>query len=273
MLLQKLPLRFYTLESSINNVSQAGYLRQDNWVDLVSGRTNLRRGRGRPRGPSRTRGGKSLRKAINSQDESGRGSTANYKFGEFPGWKGRSRGRGCRKKGRRSTRRRQKPGKGSGKNVVEKSGTKNSGFDDTPGPQQEEWNLEEIPTEVAGAENVSSSGRSEFEDDKSQASADEYDDLSVDDFSGIRNGKSRHFTSVVDYKAGGEDDEHGEDGDDVEDNDEYEGDDGDNEQRDFYVDGYFNSDFHGEGNQSAGVEHVRDVSDRGSVSSSSDYSY
>ncbi|KAL0405090.1 UNVERIFIED_CONTAM: Homeobox-DDT domain protein RLT2 [Sesamum latifolium] len=218
------PLRCYTLESSINNVSQAGYLRQDNWVDLVSGRTSLRRGRGRPRGPSRTRGGKSLRKAINSQDEMGRGSTEKYKFGEFPGWKGRQRGRGGRKKGRRSIRRKQKPNKGLGKNVVEKSGMKKSNFGDTPGRQQEEWNLEEIPMEVPGAENVSSSGRSEFEDDNSQASADEYDDVSVDVISSVRNGKS--------------------------------------------------SDFHEEGNEPTGVEHVRDVPDRGSASSSSsDYSY
>ncbi|KAL0327915.1 UNVERIFIED_CONTAM: Homeobox-DDT domain protein RLT2 [Sesamum calycinum] len=266
------PLRCYSLERAINNVSQAGYLRQDNWVDLVSGRTNLRRGRGRPRGPSRTRGGKSLRKAINSQDEMRRGSTEKYKFEEFPGWKGRPRGRGGRKKGRRSIRRKQKPSKGSGKNVVEKSGMKKSNFGDTPGPQQEEWNLEETPMEVPGGENVSSSGRSEFEDDNSQASADEYDDVSVDDISGVRNGKSRYFTAVDDYKLCGEDGH--DDGDDVDENDEYEGDDGDNEQRDFYVDGYFNSDFHEEGNQPTGVEHVRDVLDRGSASSSSsDYSY
>ncbi|KAL2252203.1 UNVERIFIED_CONTAM: Homeobox-DDT domain protein RLT2, partial [Sesamum indicum] len=267
----KAPLRYYTVDSSINNVSQAGYLQQDNWVDLVSGRTNLRRGRGRPRGPSRTCGGKSLRKAINSQDEMRRGSTEKYKFGEFPGWKGRPRGRGGRKKGRRSIRRKQKPDKGSGKNVVEKSGMKKSNFGDTPGRQQEEWNLEEIPMEVPGAENVSSSGRSEFEDDNSPASADEYDDISVDDIAGVRDGKSRYFATVDDYKVGGEDDGH-DDGDDVDENDEYEGDDGDNQQRDFYVDGYFNSDFHEEGNQPTGVEHARDVLDRGSASSSaSDY--
>ncbi|KAK4386337.1 Homeobox-DDT domain protein RLT2 [Sesamum angolense] len=265
------PLRCYSLERAINNVSQAGYLRQDNWVDLVSGRTNLRRGRGRPRGPSRTRGGKSLRKAINSQDEMRRGSTGKYKFEEFPGWKGRPRGRGGRKKGRRSIRRKQKPNKGLGKSV-EKSGMKKSNFGDTPGPQLEEWNLEETPMEVPGGENVSSSGRSEFEDDNSQASADEYDDVSVDDISGVRNGKSRYFTAVDDYKLCGKDGH--DDGDDVDENDEYEGDDGDNEQRDFYVDGYFNSDFHEEGNQPTGVEHVRDVLDRGSASSSSsDYSY
>ncbi|KAL0320102.1 UNVERIFIED_CONTAM: Homeobox-DDT domain protein RLT2 [Sesamum radiatum] len=146
------PLRCYSLEGSNNNVSQAGYLRQDNWVS---------------------------------------------------GWKGRQRGRGGRKKGRRSIRRKQKPNKGLGKNVVEKSGTKKSNFGDTPGRQQEEWNLEEIPMEVPGAENVSSSGRSEFEDDNSQASADEYDDISVDDISGVRNGKSRYFTAVDDYKVVG----------------------------------------------------------------------
>ncbi|KAL0311163.1 UNVERIFIED_CONTAM: Homeobox-DDT domain protein RLT2 [Sesamum angustifolium] len=231
------PLRCYSLDRAINNVSQAGYLQQDNWVDLVSGRTNLRRGRGRPRG-----------------------------------WKGRPRGRGGRNKGRRSIRRKQKPSKGSGKNVVEKSGMKKSNFGDTPGPQQEEWNLEETPMEVPGGENVSSSGRSEFEDGNSQASADEYDDVSVDDISGVRNGKSRYFTAVDDYKLCGEDGHH--DGDDVDENDEYEGDDGDNEQRDFYVDGYFNSDFHEEGNQPTGVEHVRDVLDRGlASSSSSDYIY
>ncbi|KAI3465799.1 hypothetical protein Pfo_022462 [Paulownia fortunei] len=268
----KLPSRYHTLGSLTANVSQAGYLRQDNWVDLVRG-TNLKRGRGRPRGPSSTHGRKSLRKAI-TQAESCYGTTTNDKFGQLPGWKGRPHGRGGRKKGCRSIKSRQKPAKGLGKNVVEKSGTTDSAFDDTPGLKQEEWNLKETPIEVAGGENVCSSERSEFDDDNSQASADE-DDILVDDFSGVRKGKSRQFTGSVNCRVDREDDEHVEDGDDVDDNDE-DGDDGDDEHGDFYVDGYFNSDFHEEGNQSTVGEQVRNVdgiSDRGSISSSSDYSY
>ncbi|XP_057792549.1 homeobox-DDT domain protein RLT2-like isoform X1 [Salvia miltiorrhiza] len=52
---------------SVDNPSQAGSSRLDNcWVDLRNGRSVLKRGRGRPKGPSRTRGGKFQGRAANA---------------------------------------------------------------------------------------------------------------------------------------------------------------------------------------------------------------
>ncbi|KAI3457190.1 hypothetical protein Pfo_013853 [Paulownia fortunei] len=278
----KFPSIYSALGSSIDNVSQAGCLQQDNcWVDLGNGLTILKRGRGRPRGPSRTRGGKLKRRAINSRDESCNLTTTKDKFAQLPGWKGRSRARGSSKKGRRSIRNRQKPATRAVGNVVEKRGAKDVVFDDTADLQHEEWNLAEKPVEIEGAENVSSSERSEFDNDNGQASADEFDDLLVDDFSGVRSGKSGHFTESVEYGMDREDDERVEDGDDVnydEDyNDDEDGDDGMDEREDYYVEGYINRDYHQERNQSTGGEQVGNVEDRssdgGSASSSSEYSY
>ncbi|XP_051136002.1 homeobox-DDT domain protein RLT2-like isoform X2 [Andrographis paniculata] len=250
---------------------------QGDWVDLLSVQANVKRGRGRPRGPTRARGGKSARKSINSYDESAHGTTSSNKFGELPGWKGRPRGQGGRRKGRRSIRSRQKPAEGrAGKNIAAQSGAKGSSFDNAPDIGQEEWNMDETPAEVAEAKNGSSSERSEFYEDNSQASGDEYDDLSMD-YCGERNEKFAHLAGGSDnYKAGT----------DVDDNDEAEGD-GEEEEReqeqegDFYVDGFITDRDFEEGNQLSGggqVRNVNRVSDAGSLrslssSSSSDYSY
>lgn len=286
MLLQKFQSIYSALGSSMGNVSQAGCRQQDNcWVDLRNGRTVLKRGRGRPRGPSRTRGGKSQRRAINSRDESCNLTARKDKFALLPGWKGRSRARGSSKKGRRSIRssRRKPPTRAFG-NAFEKRGAKDIASDYTAGLQQEEWNLAATPVETEGAENVSSSERSEFDNDNGQASADEFDDLLVDDFSGARSGKSGRFTESVEYGMGRKGDERVEDGDDVDYvnydddyNDDEDGDDGMDEREDYYVEGYINSDYQEEGNQSTGGGRVGNV-DRSSdgdsaSSSSSEYSY
>ncbi|KAK6134925.1 hypothetical protein DH2020_031345 [Rehmannia glutinosa] len=276
----KFPSMYSALGSSMANASQAGYLQQDNcWVDLGNGRAILKRGRGRPRGPSRTRGGKSQRRAINSRDDPCNSTTTkDNKLAQLPRWKGRSRARGSSKKGRRSiTNRQKKPATRTVGNVVEKRGAKDKiVFDDNTGLKQEEWNLTETtPFEIEGAEKASSSERSESDNDNGQASADEYDD----GFSGgVRSGKSEHYTMEREY------DERVDDGDDdVNFDDDYnydDDDDGDDvmdERDNYYDEGYINSDYNEEPIQSKDEERVRKVdgsSDGGSTSSSSsDYSY
>ncbi|KAK6134736.1 hypothetical protein DH2020_031512 [Rehmannia glutinosa] len=276
----KFPSMYSALGSSMANASQAGYLQQDNcWVDLGNGRAILKRGRGRPRGPSRTRGGKSQRRAINSRDDPCNSTTTkDNKLAQLPRWKGRSRARGSSKKGRRSiTNRQKKPATRTVGNVVEKRGAKDKiVFDDNAGLKQEEWNLTETtPFEIEGAEKASSSERSESDNDNGQASADEYGD----GFSGgIRSGKSEHYTMEREY------DERVDDGDDdVNFDDDYnydDDDDGDDvmdERDNYYDEGYINSDYNEEPIQSKDEERLGKVdrsSDGGSTSSSSsDYSY
>ncbi|KAH6780630.1 hypothetical protein C2S52_011867 [Perilla frutescens var. hirtella] len=283
---------YSALGSSVDNASQAGP-RQDNcWGDLRSGRTSFKRGRGRPKGPSRTRGGKLQGRATNSRDESCYLNARKEKYTQLPGWKGQTRARGGSKKGRRSTRSRQKPAARATGNAFNKRGAKGIVADDTAGTQEDEWNLAETPVENEVAENVSSSERSEFDNDNDndngQASADEFDDLTVDDFAGARSGKSGHFTENVEYGMGRKGDERAEDADDVDYDDEYNDDDDDEEEEedgdgvdereDYFVEGYINSDYQEEGNQSAGGEQVENADrssdrDSDSASSSSEYSY
>nr|AMP82916.1 chromatin assembly factor 1 subunit [Catalpa bungei] len=246
----KFPSIYSALGSSMDNMSQTAYLQQDNsWIDVGIGRTVLKRGRGRPRGPSRTSGGKSRKRAINSQDESYNLTTRKDKCAQLPGWKGRSRPRGSTKKGRRSIRSRQKATPRTVANVAEKRAAKDIIFD-----------LAETPIENEGAENVSSSERSEFDNDNGQASADEYDDPFVDERLEYREVEER----TEDRDDGNYDDDYNDDED--------EGD-------DYYAEGYINSDFQEEGNQTQGRGQIGNVDgspdgDLGSASSSSsEYSY
>lgn len=238
----KLPSRCSSLGNGLDNIlPQVGNLQQDN----LNGRTSLKRGRGRPRGSSRPHSGKSQRKAINSRNESGQVITTNNY--ELLGWKGRPRGQGGCKKGRRSVRSRQKPVKRAVEVSHEKA--KDITFDEIPNIGQQEWNLAETPIEAEGAESTSSSERSAFDDYNGPGSGDEFDEAIAHD---------------VDFRAGEDDEvEHEEDGD----GDDYIDDD---------VEGYFNGDYHEPGNTSTGGEQVTNInrsSDRGSSSSSSDYSY
>ncbi|KAL2483356.1 Homeodomain-like transcriptional regulator [Forsythia ovata] len=262
----KLPSRYSALGSGLDNLpAQVGNLQQDD----LNGRTSLKRGRGRPRGSSRSRSGKSQRKAINSRNESGQVTTTNNsELGQLPGWKGRPRGRGGCKKGRRSVRSRQK----SVKRAVEISHEKAKDVisDEIPSLGQHEWNLEETPIEAEGAESSSSSERSAFDDYNGQGTGDEYDEVMAHNYSVSVSGKPVHFTSNVDFRAAEEDDEGAEEEGD---GDDYIDDDDNNDD----VEGYFNGDYPEPGNTSTGGEQVANVnrsSDRGSVSSSSsDYSY
>lgn len=246
----------------------------------------MKRGRGRPKGPTRTRGGKSQRRAANPQDESYNLTARKDKFSQPPGWIGQSRARGSSKKAGLSIRSRQKPAKRAIGSVLKKRGAKDIVVNDAADPQEEEWVLTETPVETEGAENenVSSSERSQFDEDNGQASADEFGDHLVDDFSIAGSGKSGGFTENLEYNMVGEGDEHVEDEDDVDyanydddDDEDYNDDDDDGDGGDdYYAEGYINSDYNEEGNQTRGGEQIGNVdrsSDGDSASSSSDYSY
>ncbi|XP_073155835.1 homeobox-DDT domain protein RLT2-like isoform X2 [Henckelia pumila] len=245
--------------NSIDNVLRAGYLQHDNWLDHVSGQISLKRGRGRPRGPSRT-SGKSRRKTSDCRDDQchvtiERGD----RFEEITGWRGRPSG--C-KKGRRSVRNRQKPAKRVTQNAVEKRVSLDK-VSKTPYIRKEEWDLEETPIEAVGGANLSSSEQSDFDDLNVQASADEYNDILAD----------LPDMGSVDYEVDVEDDQHVDVGnrDNMDDEDD---DDVENfEPLDYYVDGDFNRQYHDEENQSTGAEQVGNVDRSRGSSSSSDYSF
>lgn len=231
-------------------------MQHDNWLDLVSGHTSLKRGRGRPRGPSRT-SGKSHRKTNYCLDDQchvtiGRGEN----FRELTGWRGRPSG--C-KKGRRSVRNKEKPARRARENVGEKRVSLDKVSECIP---KEKWDLEETPIEAVGAENDNSSEQSDFDDLHAQASADEYNDILAD----------LPDVGTVDYGEDVEEDFQHVDmgGRDNMDNDE---DIEDFEPLDYYVDGEFNQHFHGEENQSTGAEQVGNVDRSRGSSSSSDYSF
>ncbi|KAL8528683.1 hypothetical protein ACS0TY_006218 [Phlomoides rotata] len=140
--INKFPSIYSALGRSMDNVSQVGSRQDSSWAVLQNGRDIMKRGRGRPRGPTRTRGGKSQRRATNPQDESCNMAARKDKIAQRPaGWKGRSRARGSSKKATRSIRSRQKPDKRAIMNVFKKRGSKDIFINDaTSDPQQEEWN-------------------------------------------------------------------------------------------------------------------------------------
>ncbi|XP_073061093.1 homeobox-DDT domain protein RLT2-like isoform X2 [Primulina eburnea] len=246
--------------SLIDNVSRAGYLQHDYWLDLVSGHTSLKRGRGRPRGPNRN-SGKSQRKTYYCRGDQCHvtiGRSEN--FSELTGWRGRPSG--C-KKGRRSVRNRQKPARRVRENVGEKSVSLDQ-VSETPCIRKEEWDLEETPIEAEGGENGSSSSeQSDFDYLNVQASADEYNGILVD---------LPDVGSVDYHRVDVEDDQHvdignrdnmDEDDDDVE----------DFEQSDYNINGEFDEQYNDEENQSRGAEQVGNVDRSRGSSSSSDYSF
>uniref|UniRef100_A0A5B7A597 Homeobox-DDT domain protein RLT2 n=1 Tax=Davidia involucrata TaxID=16924 RepID=A0A5B7A597_DAVIN len=260
---------------------KAENLQRELWVDPGSGHTGSGRGRGgRGRGRGRTRGGRSQRRVVGSRSGPGQRSTTtdSERFGQLLGWKGRARGRGGRRRGRRTVRSRQKPVK----RVVEISGQRDEPegiiFEKIPSSSGQEWNEEETTgMQVDIAENASSSERSEYDDDNGQATGDEYDDLMVDDYSGVFNGKSDRLLEGVDYNVDGEEDdedrvEEADDDVDEDEDEDDEGDDGDeDEQGDIDIEEYINGDSDEEGNRDDGGEQVGNL-DEVTGSTSSDYS-
>ncbi|XP_055822651.1 homeobox-DDT domain protein RLT2 isoform X2 [Solanum dulcamara] len=184
-------------------------LEPDFSVKVGGGHTNSGQGRNRVRGGAhcRVRGGKSQRKVNASRSESARrSSTKNSdRLDHLPAWKGRDRGKGRRKRGRRSVCNRQKPVK----NVEEVA------LEEVPITSQQDWNEvedEETP-QFEARDNGSDSGTSGSEDYKGQATVDDYEDLMVVDY-GSFSGRNDHASTSVSYSIGRHYTETAEDGDD-----------------------------------------------------------
>ncbi|XP_057507040.1 homeobox-DDT domain protein RLT2-like isoform X2 [Actinidia eriantha] len=249
-------------------------LLQEPWIDHGSVHSSSGRGRGaRGRGRGRTRGGRSQRRSISSRSVAAPRSTTtnNERFGQLLGWKGRSRGRGGRKRSRRTARSRQKPGKRVADIGSERDQQKEIFFDNTVRSLDPQWNREEtMEIQVEAAENASSSERSEYDDYNGLAAGDEYDDLLPNDYSSVFNGKSDHLIPGVDYNVDGEedDDDRVEGDDDVDDEEEDDSD--QDEHGDTDVERYINDDSDDEGNQDGG-EPIGNP-DEATGSTSSDFS-
>ncbi|CAA0816207.1 Homeodomain-like transcriptional regulator [Striga hermonthica] len=251
----KFPSMYPASENSMGNPSQTGFPQQDNgWPNPINGHTTVKRGRGRPRGPSLTAcAAKAQKKPIINPQVGPSNSTPTKGNNKFPSL--------LPKKGRRSTIGRQKS------SSINESGTRGKIVsEDTTALRQEDWNM----AEDNGAENsASSSGRSEFDKSNASGSADEYDD----DVSAA--GFSRHepYNESVDYEVDREND-------DVDGDFKYE------DNYNYYDQGYVNSDYNKEQIQSScgGQDGKLDSSSDGgsspsssssssSSSSESEYSY
>lgn len=190
-------------------ISDYEKLEPDFSVKVGGGHANSGQGRNRVRGGAhcRVHGGKSQRKVNASRSESAqRSSTKNSdRLDHLPAWKGRDRGKGRRKRGRRSVCNRQKPVK----NVEEVA------LEEVPITSQQDWNEvedEETP-QFEAPDNGSDSGTSGSEDYKGQATVDDYEDLMVVDY-GSFSGRNDHASTSVSYSIGRHYTETAEDGDD-----------------------------------------------------------
>lgn len=245
---------------------EAGNVPNDTWDGPGTEHNSF--GRGRRRGRGGVRVGRPQRRVTKLRNESGQfiSATNADKFGPLLGWKGRPRGRGGRKRGRRTIKSRQKPAKETAKIAIKTASSGTNIYENTPNSCQQEWDEEETtPIQVEGAENLSSSERSEYDDQNGQATGDDYDDMIVDDYSGSFTGKSMHLMEGMDYVAGEEN------GNEDVDDDEEEEEDGDERLREAPVEEYSDSESEEEGNKFAGEEKMRSLT-KGSEYSSSDYS-
>ncbi|KAJ6420475.1 hypothetical protein OIU84_027919 [Salix udensis] len=178
----KLPSKYAALKNTPDHETtetpcEAGLFQEDNWVDVGIGSVSSKRSVAR----------------------------SNDRLGKVLSWKGRPRGRGGRKRGRRSVRSRQKavkqaadfiPERKIPKETIREQSTKCLGRDD--------WNGDETRF-AEDAENASSS---EYDDENEiiPASGDEYDDMGVDDYAGGFNGKSDDIQEGSDYIMDGNED-------------------------------------------------------------------
>ncbi|XP_057537451.1 homeobox-DDT domain protein RLT2 isoform X4 [Amaranthus tricolor] len=238
---------------------------EDAWNDRGSdlGLVSIRGSNGRG-GRGRTRGGKSQRRVVGSRvgEPSSRSVASNERLGDgLGGWKGRSsRGKGGRKRGRRSVRKRQKSVK-----KVAPAATASVGVRSLPEPiifdksppgfsGRDEWNGEDSRQMMADEVDVnddSNSERSDYVDDEhGQASGDEYDDMAIDDYAAVYNGRPTthsHYNDGDEEDDDNDNDEVGDDddGDEVADDvdeDDMDVDGGEYEQGDLDVGGYLNAD-------------------------------
>lgn len=301
----KLPSKYTVVRNNVQEDDFAGPLgenqQEDGWFDRGSdlGFAAIRGSRGRGRG--RTRGGRSQRRVVGSRgaEPSGRSVASNERLGDvLGGWKGSSsRGKGGRKRGRRSVRKRQKPVKKAAAAVGGRALPEPIIFDKSPPgfSGRDEWNREEsrqLQLDEVEIIDDSNSERSDYDDDDNgQASGDEYEDMAIDDYAAVYNGRPTHLSGYniddgdeVDddqYEVGddddrdevGNDDDREEVADDM-DEDDVDVDGGEYEQGDLDVGGYFNADsdddIEGNGDED-GMRDDRDQDDT-SESASTDYS-
>lgn len=276
----------YTVVRNVQEDELAGPLgehqQEDAWLDRGGdiGFASIRSSRGRGRG--RTRGGRSQR-VVGSRGGDRRSLASNEKLGEvLGGWKGRStRGKGGRKRGRRSVRKRQKSVKKAPASVSGARGLPEPIIFDKSPPgfsTRDEWNGEEsrqMQVDEVDVNDDSNSERSDYDDDENgQASGDEYDDMAIDHYAAVYNGRPTHLS---DYNIDDVDEEDV-DPDDVVDDDVDEDDvdvGGEYEQGDLDVGGYLNADSDDEieENEEEDMGGMRDGDqDDTSESGSTDYS-
>ncbi|KAL9241090.1 hypothetical protein vseg_015240 [Gypsophila vaccaria] len=271
----------YTIMRNIQDDEIAGPYGEDAWLDRGNELVGLASSRGgRGRGKGRTRGGRSQKRAVGSRGELGRKSLAsNERVSQLPGgWKSRSeRGKGGRKRGRRSARSRQRPISKAPAAVGVRSLPKPALFDKSPPGFSEryEWNTEEtrkIQTEEIDINDDSISDRSDYNDDNGQVSGEEYDNMAVDTYNSVYNRNPSRLVdrNIYNVDEDEDDNDHDEVGDDV-DEDDVEG--AEYAQGDMDVGGFLNhdSDDEGIGNGNDDGERNRNEDDT-SDSASTDYS-
>ncbi|KAL2937885.1 Homeobox-DDT domain protein RLT2 [Bienertia sinuspersici] len=287
----KLPSK-YTVVRNVQEDELAGpsseYQQEDSWFDPANdvGFASIRGRGGRGRGRN-SRGGKSQRRVsgFGGVEPGQRSLPSNERHGEALGaWKGRNNrgGKGGRKRGRRTVKKRQKPAKKAAPAVASRSLPEPIIFEKSPPgfSGRDEWNQEEMQVdEVDDVNDDSNSERSDYDDDDNgQASGDEYDDMAIDDYTAIYNGRPPHLSDYnVDVDEEDDDDDVGDDddrdevADDVDEDDVDDG--GDYEQEGDLVDvgGYLNADSDDDGNGNEDGRRERDQ-DETSESASSDYS-
>lgn len=274
---------------------------EDAWLDAETehlGFASTRGGRGRGRG--RNRGGRSQRRAPGSRGEPSRRSlpSTSDRLGQvIGGWKGRSsRGKGGRKRGRRSARSRQRPVKKAAPSVQTEPDEPLIFTTSPPGfSGRNEWNgaEESRRMEVDEVEDIDDSNfeRSEYEDDddNGRVSGDEYDEMGIDDdYAAVYNGKApARLVDRGDFNMDDDEDEEDDDDDrdevgEDDDHDEVVGDDvdldgGEYEQGDEDVGGYLNADSEEDEEGNRGEDRERNGDgvgdeDETSESGSTDYS-
>ncbi|XP_050204258.1 homeobox-DDT domain protein RLT2 isoform X2 [Mercurialis annua] len=237
---QKYPPKFSIVKSpqdyeAIETPQRAGLFQEDNWADVGVSSAGITRGQGsRARGRSSTSCTKSQPRGVGSRSETSKRSitATNNKSGQIFSWKGKSRARG-RKRGRRTAKSRQKPVKRAMDVAAQTSIARESIYRKIPtNLERANWNVDETRFQLPEAQNLSSSERSEYDDENGQATGDEYDHLVADDYAVAFNGKSDDLLGS-DYIL---------DPNEEEEDDEYEMDVNDDDQVDMDIEGYINGD-------------------------------
>lgn len=210
-LLQKFPSKYAAGKNSQDaGVAETSHMAGHNLVDLGAGFASYSRGhRSRGQGRGRSRGGRSQGRVINSRSQSRKKVAAtSRRLGQVLRWTVKPRGRGGHRRACRSIRSsRQKPAA----KVHEISGERDAPREEPAGDfvREETNEADTLGFQMEAAENVSSSGRSDYEEDNYQITGDEYDYLmgnNEDGYGGGVSGKSP-IVDGSDYNVEDEDED------------------------------------------------------------------